>query len=627
MDSKDIKRISIIFILIIITIAIYFFTNRNTQTKNNNVTINQQYNIILFGPSEITLYEGDEYKEIGYYATLNNKIVTDNVKVTNNINTNKIGEYIVKYEIDNVIKFRNIKVIKNPNSNIEDIRLELIGNEIIELYVGDNYIDPGCLAYDANNNNISSKIMVDNQVNTNKAGTYYVTYSILENGNRKTKKRTVIITPKEEVMENNLKINLSYDTNYTNKDIIVNVEGSGTNFAYIKLPNGNQITTLNTTYTISENGTYYFYVYDSKGNYEVKVLNITNIDKTLPMASCTAKVTANNTKVEVTAYDNSGIANYIYYVQGKELTSHISKFTIPERQDTVKVSVIDKAGNSRNISCEVQKGNLEIHFIAGVSDDDAILIRTNDKVIMIDGGRYEARTKIVNYLKDLGITKIDALIGSHVDWNHVQTHAAILDNFQVGKVYYSVDIFKCVSQNYCGSDDVKYTKNKLSSKGITPTVLKPKDYLEIGDMKLYFIGPVNGLKSDPNKNSLVFILQYGNNKFMFTGDTPSNYMNTNKFLTNASTFGLDLNIDVLKWPHHGYEDLSDDIFKATTPKYAIIPNCCWCSSKYPSSNNKNLMKKYGTTYYQVCDSKNIVLLSDGNNIEIRTNQNAIDYKR
>ena len=88
-----------------------------------------------------------------------------------------------------------------------------------------------------------------------------------------------------------------------------------------------------------------------------------------------------------------------------------------------------------------------------------------------------------------------------------------------------------------------------------------------------------------------------------------------------------IDIDVLKWPHHGYEDLTDSFFKATTPKYAIIPNCCYCSSKYPSSNNKSLMKKYGTTYYQVCDSKNIVLISNGNDIEIKTNQQPENYKR
>ena len=62
--------------------------------------------------------------------------------------------------------------------------------------------------------------------------------------------------------------------------------------------------------------------------------------------------------------------------------------------------------------------------------------------------------------KQIGVTKIDALIGSHVHWNHVQSHASIIDNFDVKETYYSVDVINCVSQGHCKSDDVKYIKNK-----------------------------------------------------------------------------------------------------------------------------------------------------------------------
>ena len=144
---------------------------------------------------------------------------------------------------------------------------------------------------------------------------------------------------------------------------------------------------------------------------------------------------------------------------------------------------------------------------------------------------------------------------------------------------------------------------------------------------MYFIGPVRGkLTTYENANSLVFILKYGNKKYMFTGDTPENYMNTSKFLTYANTFGMNLDIDVLKWPHHGYETLTDGFFKATTPTYAIIPDGLSCTSKYPNSTNKKLMNKYGTKYYRICDSENIVLTSDGETINIKTKQQPENYK-
>ncbi len=620
--------VGIISILILVIVYVYVLNENNPDDLANNppqTENTENYNIVLFGSPEITLYEGDEYQEIGYYAIRENEIVTNQVKVENNIDSNTPGEYYVSYTIGSVSKRRIVKVVANPNNDVQDITMKLLGNPTVQLYVGDRYIDSGCEAYDKDNNNISSKIITDNKVNTSVAGTYYVTYYIWNNDDWKTLEREVIVNKKNEEVENNLDIGVEYDKSYTNNNVQLTISAAGNKFMYIKLPNGNQIAANITKYTITENGVYYFYAYDSDGNYKKETVRITNIDKTPPTASCVAKVMGGKTDISVNASDNSGIANYIY--QGKYTSSNPS-YSISEALDSVSVSVKDKAGNTRNIACQVDRSYMEIHFIAGVSDDDAILIRTDDKVIMIDGGRYEARTKIVNYLKDLGIKKIDVMMGSHVHWNHVQAQAAILDNFEVSELYYSVDILNCVSKNQCKSDDVKYIKSKIQSQKKTPKIVKVGDELDIGEMKLYFIGPTRGVFTTyQNANSSVFILQYGDNKLMFTGDTPSNYMNTSKFKANAQKFGITLDIDVLKWPHHGYEDLTSTFFKATTPKYAIIPNCCYCSSKYPSSTNKNLMKTYGVKYYQVCSGKNIVLTSDGKNITIKTNQKASTYKR
>ena len=43
----------------------------------------------------------------------------------------------------------------------------------------------------------------------------------------------------------------------------------------------------------------------------------------------------------------------------------------------------------------------------------------------------------------------------------------------------------------------------------------------------------------------VALFEYGNKKYMFTGDTPENFMNASKFLSHANTFGMNLDIDVL----------------------------------------------------------------------------------
>ena len=94
---------------------------------------------------------------------------------------------------------------------------------------------------------------------------------------------------------------------------------------------------------------------------------------------------------------------------------------------------------------------IDIHFVSTGNDDDANLIRSADKVIVIDGGRCNNAEcapgkTFVNYLKKAGVTKIDALIGSHVHWNHIQAHSVIADDFPIATAYYPVDLNKCVSK-------------------------------------------------------------------------------------------------------------------------------------------------------------------------------------
>ncbi|MBR3661351.1 MAG: DUF5011 domain-containing protein [Bacilli bacterium] len=624
-------------VAVILVVAIIFLNN---NSKTDKIKKSDKYDMALFGETKITLKQGSVYDDPGYYAINNNEIVTSDVKVVNNVDTNIPGTYEITYIYKDIIKNRTVIIEKN-NDNIEDrsediqsqeLKITLNGDNLISIMVGDNYEELGAEAY-YGDIDVSNEIIKTGQVDTNTPGTYEISYSIEYNKQSNYVKRVVKVIDK-------LKINVSYDDKYTNQNIMANVNITGSDFLYLKLPNDKIIANNTYQYEISENGTYKFYVYDKNNNYEVETINVTNIDKTNPSGTCKAEYSNGKTTVNVTASDNLGIAYYIYSNDNKS-TANI--YSIDNKLANVSVSIYDLAGNSKTITCNVtdldaartasKYDYIEMHFMVTGHDDDAILIRTKDKVIMIDGGRYEDKDYVIPYLKKLGIKKIDAMIGSHVHYNHVQAQAAILDNFTVSHAYYSVDIFNCASKKIngyyqCKSDDNRYIASKLKSKKTPTTILKAGSYLEIGEMKLYFVGPIRGLLTTyQNANSLVFILEYKGKKFMFTGDTPDKYMTASKFKTHATKLGTNLNIDVLKWPHHGYETLTDEFFKATTPQYAIIPNCCHCSSRYPSSTNKNLMKKYNTKYYQVCDSKNIVLTSDGSKITIKTNQSANSYKR
>ncbi|MBQ3436502.1 MBL fold metallo-hydrolase, partial [Candidatus Saccharibacteria bacterium] len=315
----------------------------------------------------------------------------------------------------------------------------------------------------------------------------------------------------------------------------------------------------------------------------------------------------------------------------------------------------EKTESSDSSSNVIDPKDLEIHFYATGKDDDAILIRTKDKTIVIDGGRCDNKEHsdsdsscsrgmgFVNYLKEAGVTKIDVLIGSHVEWDHIQAQSVIVKNIPVTTAYYSVNIMNCTRNNYCSSEDYKYVKDALVSKGVNTTTISPPYTLTLGDMKFYFIGP-NSLTSDNNKNSFVFILEYGKNKFMFTGDQSWwNLTNTSergaaltKLENNARSLDTDIKVNLFKWPHHGYNQngsgahwntsYGDAFFNAIKATYTIIPNGQSGCSGIPGSEARAFISKFNLKSYSTCGGNNIVVTSDGESIKIHEKQSPSSWK-
>ncbi len=272
---------------------------------------------------------------------------------------------------------------------------------------------------------------------------------------------------------------------------------------------------------------------------------------------------------------------------------------------------------------EIEKA-LEIHFIkADGYYDDAILIRSSRATIFMDGGR--GYNNVIKYLEELGVTDIDYIIGSHTEYDHIDAEALIIEKFNVKKVIYPNDIYNCGCR--CDNLDVGKVKSALDKKNIKAEVQSIPSKLEIGDMNLYFLAPF-ALYCNKNNNSFVFILEFYNNKFMFTGDADSAMHNPKKLTENAQKLGLeDIQVDVVKYPHHGNENLDDSFLNTSKAKYFIVPNSSF--PRFPSSSNLTKLKNKNITVYRQSDSKtgNILITSDGDDIKFIMDVEASEYKK
>ena len=168
-----------IFLLGIIIFIIFYFIN---NSKKNTLE--------LLGETKITLTKDSDYIEPGYtaYDKKNNE-VTNQVKVTSNVDTSKTGEYEIVYSVNGISRVRYITVTEG------DTFIYLNGNVNMHLKVGEKYKEPGYTVYDSIDQNLTEKVKVSGKVDTSKVGTYQITYSVVNSRNiTVTKKRTVVVT-------------------------------------------------------------------------------------------------------------------------------------------------------------------------------------------------------------------------------------------------------------------------------------------------------------------------------------------------------------------------------------------------------------------------------------------------
>jgi peptidoglycan/xylan/chitin deacetylase (PgdA/CDA1 family) len=124
--TQDLKVNKIIKDNNLILEAIDSSENKTTIIREINFLDNEKPKINLKGEKTIYLIKGEKYKEPGYEATDNCiKNMTEKVKVTNNININKVGKYEINYEasdgFNNTVVNRIVYVYeKKPDISIGD---------------------------------------------------------------------------------------------------------------------------------------------------------------------------------------------------------------------------------------------------------------------------------------------------------------------------------------------------------------------------------------------------------------------------------------------------------------------------------------------------------------------------
>ena len=252
---------------------------------------------------------------------------------------------------------------------------------------------------------------------------------------------------------------------------------------------------------------------------------------------------------------------------------------------------------------------LEITYI-DVGQGDSIFIKfPNDKSnILIDTGgkvtygnlknNYSVGKNIGDYLKSMGIRKLDYLIITHGDFDHMGDSLYLIDKFKVENV-----IFNCGEFNVLEKELIKVLDEK-----------KIKYYscikeLNIDNNKLYFLQTKK--YDNENDNSNVIYTELNGYKFMFMGDA-----GVEKEKDILDKYNL-ANIDVLKVGHHGSKTSSSKGFiDEIDPKYGVIS--VGKNNRYGHPNKEVLNNLDNSKIYRTDQDGSIMFKIKNNKLKIET---------
>ena len=249
---------------------------------------------------------------------------------------------------------------------------------------------------------------------------------------------------------------------------------------------------------------------------------------------------------------------------------------------------------------ETNEYNFKTYFF-NAGKADCILISNNDKYIMIDTGEETLSKEILAYFNNNNISKLDYLIITHFDKDHVGSSSNIIDNIEIENVL----------QSNCPKESEYYDNyiNSLANKSITPQTISGDLEFEIEDMKIKINGPTKIYDSnESNNSSLIVSINYKNTNYLFAGDCQNDRIKDYLKENSISTY------DFIKIPYHGnYQKKLDDLLEKVQPSYAVIT----CSANEPDiTETLELLEKQNIEYY-LTKNGSITVLSDGEEIVIK----------
>lgn len=236
------------------------------------------------------------------------------------------------------------------------------------------------------------------------------------------------------------------------------------------------------------------------------------------------------------------------------------------------------------------------YFYKTKNDADCILITQGDRNILIDTGEATDSEGIVEFLNDRAVKKIDYLILTHSDKDHIGGFETIANNFEIASVikpYYAEE-----------NQAIEQIDSILENKSISSVQLLHKKSFSVGNMQMVIYPPLEKRYSNDNNYSIAVMIVHKDVKMLFAGDA------VRKRIGELLELNWPKDISLLKIPHHGRrEDNSAEFIEAIHPEFAVV------TSNSADSDIKDACERTGAELFYSLN-QDLKFTSDGKSLKL-----------
>ena len=241
-----------------------------------------------------------------------------------------------------------------------------------------------------------------------------------------------------------------------------------------------------------------------------------------------------------------------------------------------------------------------------VGKADCAVLQYKNTAGIIDTATEDAFDTIDAFLKENNISSFDYMILTHYDRDHIGSAVKILDEYEVGRVFIPDYIsekkyYEGLMEELEGRDGVIRVTGSEESFELDGLYI---DVIPAADPEAF-----SQEDSDYDNNmSLLTMVTYDRNKFLFTGDIEKGR------IAQIVDGEEDVEADWIKLPHHGsYEKRINALLKRVSPVYSVISPS---EDHPPDEKLLEVINKRSIINYNTFDG-NVVTVCDGRKITVK----------